>query len=99
MQTALFTMVKNRNPSYVASAEVGADLIKEILFHRSLEIWGKGFRFRDLERMNAALNTNGISNYLAGIIGVRDIPDRYARWQWVYPQPKLNANKFIVQKL
>jgi starch-binding outer membrane protein, SusD/RagB family len=96
-QTALFTLVKNRNASYVMSTETGATLINEIMFHRRVELWGEGFRFLDLKRTNSPLDRNGISNHLNAVIAVRDIPAGDPRWQWVYPQDELNTNKLITQ--
>lgn len=96
-QTALFTLVKNRNAAYVQSTSMGTALIDEVLFHRRVELWGEGFRFTDLKRMNLPLNRNGIPNHVSAIIGVRDIPAGDPRWEWLFPQDELNANKLIEQ--
>jgi hypothetical protein len=96
-QTALFTLIKNRNTSYVQSTNIGNTLIDEILFHRRVEFWGEGFRFTDLKRLNAPLNRVGIPNHLDAIIAVRSIPAGDDRWQWLFPQDEINTNKLIVQ--
>ncbi len=50
-RSALFTLLKNRNPAYVLSTNTGQALISEILFNRRVELWGEGFRFTDLKRL------------------------------------------------
>jgi hypothetical protein len=96
-QEALFTLAKNRDASYTTSTSTGATLINEIMFNRRIEFWGEGFRFTDLKRLNAPLNRNGIPNHLAVLISVYDIPAGDNRWEWLFPQDEINANKAIVQ--
>jgi hypothetical protein len=96
-QTALFTLNKNRNQSYVLSTNTGQGLIDEIFFNRRIELWGEGFRFLDLKRTNSPLNRNGIPNHLPSLVQVFDIPAGDVRWEWLFPQDELNANKAILQ--
>jgi len=53
---ALFVVAKDRDPNYVLSTKTGPDLIEEILFQRRVELWGEGFRFLDLKRLNLPLD-------------------------------------------
>lgn len=94
---ALLTLVKNRNPQYVLSTNSGQALIDEIMFNRRIELWGEGFRFTDLKRLNLPLNRNGIPNHLAALISVYDIPVGSAEWEWLFPQDEMNTNPNIVQ--
>lgn len=96
-QQALFTLVKNRDASYVQSTNTGQALIDEILFNRRIELWGEGFRFTDLKRLNLPLNRNGIPNHLAALISVYDIPAGDPQWEWLFPQDEINTNLAIVQ--
>lgn len=96
-RTALFTLLTNRNPSYVLSTNSGQALIDEIMFHRRVEFWGEGFRFLDLKRLNLPLNRAGIPNHLAALISVTTIPAGDNRWEWLFPQDEMNANPAIVQ--
>lgn len=96
-QDALFTLAKNRDASYVKSTNTGQALINEIFFQRRIELWGEGFRFTDLKRTNSALNRNGIPNHLPALTIVFDIPAGDIRWEWLFPQDELNANKALVQ--
>ncbi|MBP9924788.1 MAG: RagB/SusD family nutrient uptake outer membrane protein [Cyclobacteriaceae bacterium] len=96
-QNTLKALVVVRNPSYVTSANTGTALIDEILFHRRIELWGEGFRFFDLKRMNQPLNRNG-SNFVSGVIaGLFDVPAGDIRWEYVIPRDELNSNKAAVQ--
>lgn len=96
-RTALFTLVVNRNPSYVLSVNTGQALIDEIMFHRRVEFWGEGFRFLDLKRLNLPLDRSGIPNHVAALIAVTTIPVGDNRWEWMFPQDEINTNAAIVQ--
>jgi hypothetical protein len=53
---AFYPLAKHRDPAYVQSTKTGADLIEEIMFQRRVELWGEGFRWYDMKRLNLALN-------------------------------------------
>jgi hypothetical protein len=55
-QNALFALVSKRDLSAVKSTQTGAPLIEEIMFHRRVELWGEGFRYLDLKRLNQGLD-------------------------------------------
>jgi hypothetical protein len=96
-QAALYTVVKNRDASYVQSTSTGQALINEILFHRRVELWGEGFRFTDLKRMNAPLDRNGIPNHIASLVRIYTMPAGDKQWEWLFPQDEMNQNKKIEQ--
>ena len=96
-RTALFTLLSNRNPSYVLSTNSGDALINEIMFHRRVEFWGEGFRFTDLKRLNQAMSREGIPNHLPALISVTVVPAGDIKWEWLFPQDEINANPAIVQ--
>jgi len=96
-QNALFTLLRNRNSSYTLSTNTGTALIDEILLNRRIELWGEGFRFTDLKRLNLPLDRTGITNHVDALILVRQIPAGDARWEWVFPLDETNANKEIIQ--
>ncbi|RYE18799.1 MAG: RagB/SusD family nutrient uptake outer membrane protein, partial [Sphingobacteriales bacterium] len=58
-KNVLFTLAKNRDANYVLSTNTGAAFLNEILIQRRVELWGEGFRFFDLKRMNAPLDRTG----------------------------------------
>jgi hypothetical protein len=96
-QTALFTLVKNRDASYVQSTSTGATLIAEIMWNRRVEFWGEGFRFTDLKRTNQPMSRVGIPNHLPALILVSTIPAGDVQWQFLFPQDEINTNPAMVQ--
>lgn len=53
---ALFVVANDRDPMYTLSTLSGEALIDEIMFQRRVELWGEGFRFLDLKRLNLPLD-------------------------------------------
>lgn len=53
-QNTLKALVITRNPDYTLT-KTGSDLMNEILLQRRIELWGEGFRFTDLKRLNLDL--------------------------------------------
>ncbi len=96
-QDLLFTLVSNRNPAYVKSTNTGAALINEIMFNRRVELWGEGFRFTDLKRLNEPLNRNLAPNTNPAISVEMLIPAGDKMWQWLFPQDEVNTNQLLVQ--
>ncbi len=96
-QTALFTLARYRNASYIQSISTGATLINEIMFNRRVEFWGEGFRFTDLKRTNQPMSRVGIPNHLQALILVSTIPAGDIQWQFLFPQDEINTNLALVQ--
>lgn len=57
-QQTLFDLVSTRDKQYVLSTKTGTALLDEILIQRRIELWGEGFRFTDLKRLNMPLVRN-----------------------------------------
>jgi hypothetical protein len=95
-RTALYTLAVNRDPSYVLSTNSGAALINEIMFQRRIELWGEGFRFTDLKRLNLPLDRTG-ANHNISLCLVNTIPAGDVRWEFLIPKNELDANKLMVQ--
>ncbi len=92
----LFDLVSKRDPAYKLSVKTGTQLIDEILFNRRIELWGEGFRFTDLKRMNQPLNRNG-ANVPTAVAVLFDVPAGDKQWEFLIPRREMNANKAIVQ--
>lgn len=86
---ALFDLVKTRDASYTLSTNSGNALIDEIMIHRRVELWGEGFRFYDLKRLNLPLNRNG-ANHIFSIAGVFDVPAGDKQWEFLIPQGEID---------
>jgi len=93
----LYTLAVNRDPAYVKSTRTGENLLQEILLQRRIELWGEGFRFFDLKRMNVALDRTGANHNTTLTNGLMTMPAGDNRWQFLIPQDEINANKAVVQ--
>ncbi|MBV8326050.1 RagB/SusD family nutrient uptake outer membrane protein [Chryseobacterium sp.] len=91
----LFT--KNRNPSYTGSVNTGAAYLTEILNSRRLELWGEGFRFLDLKRLNQGLDRTGANHSSVVTNNVMTVANTDPRWEFLIPRAEINANPLIVQ--
>lgn len=93
---ALFELMSNRDPNYTLSANAGQALIDEIMLHRRLELWGEGFRFLDLKRLNLPLDRNG-ANHTAALTLTFDVPVGDIQWEFLLPRRELDSNSQAVQ--
>lgn len=53
---ALYPLAHHRDPEYRLSQKTGEELTDEIMFQRRIELWGEGFRYLDLKRLNMPLD-------------------------------------------
>lgn len=95
-QQALFTLAVNRDEDYVMSTNTGQDLIDEIMLQRRAELWGEGFRWTDLKRLNLPLDRTG-ANTVPSVASVMEVPAGGNLWQFLLPKDELDANKNAVQ--
>ncbi|KAA6337770.1 hypothetical protein EZS27_014173 [termite gut metagenome] len=58
---ALYPLAYHRDPAYQLSVKTGDDLIDEIIFQRRIELWGEGFRWLDLKRLNMPLDRGPVT--------------------------------------
>jgi hypothetical protein len=88
---------RETNPAnYLASEAVGTALIDEIMLNRRLELWGEGFRFTDLKRLNLPLDRTGANHSVALCIETA-IPAGDVRWEWLIPKQEMDSNDQMVQ--
>lgn len=93
----VFTLLeKNRNPAYVTSVKTGQDYINEILTSRRLELWGEGFRFLDLKRLNLPLDRTGTNFAPVVNNNLTVVPAGDKRWTWLIPQAEIDASGGVV---
>lgn len=93
---ALFPLAVKRDPDYVLSTNTGQDLIDEIMIQRRVELWGEGFRFYDLKRLNLPLDRTG-ANHDEAVASVMKVPAGDKMWQFLLPKKELDTNKEAVQ--
>lgn len=94
---ALFELASARDAAYVLSTNTGDALIDEILLQRRWELWGEGFRFNDLKRLNLPLDRTGANHNDALLGNLLEVPAGDTRWQWQIPQDEINANPLMIQ--
>ncbi len=94
---ALFDLITTRDDAYTLSSNTGTSLIDEIMIHRRIELWGEGFRFLDLKRLDLPLDRTGANHneVLAG--NVLEVPKGDPRWVWLIPIEEINANPNMIQ--
>jgi starch-binding outer membrane protein, SusD/RagB family len=92
-RAALFTLAKNRDANYVLSTNSGQALIDEIMVQRRVELWGEGFRFYDLKRLDLPLDRTVVPNFVsASVGGVMQVPAGDNRWVFAIPIAEIQAN-------
>lgn len=97
-QDALFELVKVRNLSAVKSTKTGAALLDDIWTHRRVELWGEGFRYLDLKRLNQPLDRSVVTNYVgASVNNFMKLAAGDKQWQFLFPRAELDANTLIKQ--
>lgn len=95
-QNTLFQLTSVRDANAIKSTNSGAALIEEVLFNRRIELWGEGFRWLDLKRLNLPLNRTVVPNFVsASVAGVMEIPAGDVRWQFLIPRSEMEANPNI----
>jgi len=95
-RTALFSLVSKRDLTATLSTQTGAALINEIMVNRRVELWGEGFRYLDLKRLNQGLDRNVVTNYVAtSVNNVMTIPAGDNRFVFFIPRDEINSNPNI----
>ena len=94
---ALYTMAVVRDPSYTLSTNTGQALIDEIMIQRRVELWGEGFRWYDLKRLNEPLDRTQAGNHNSALALVMQVPAGDVTWTWLIPQVEIDANPNLVQ--
>ncbi|BAV08229.1 outer membrane protein, nutrient binding [Filimonas lacunae] len=94
-QDALYQLAFQRDSMYTKSTRTGQALITEIMRQRRTELWGEGFRFLDLKRLNLPLDRTG-ANHDATLAEVFTVPVESILWQWLIPQDEINYSSGLV---
>jgi hypothetical protein len=90
---ALYQLAKKRDAAYVLSVSTGAKLLNEILLQRRIELWGEGFRFYDLKRLNLPLDRSR-HTFLPSY--QKSVPAGDIKWQFVIPQAEIDATSSVI---
>ena len=105
-KTVFEILAKNRNPSYT-STNTGAAYITEIMNSRRFELWGEGFRWFDLKRLNLPVERNKMNgaavpsanvNHVDSVINsTYTIANTDPRWQFKIPRQEIDSNPLCKQ--
>lgn len=89
----LFEITSKRNKAYTLSTKSGNDLINEIILQKRIELWGEGYAWFDMKRLNTPLERvyTG-TNHTFGRFNLT--PDKF-RFQ--IPNKEINNNPQIKQ--
>ncbi|MFA5324709.1 MAG: RagB/SusD family nutrient uptake outer membrane protein [Bacteroidales bacterium] len=90
----LYTLVSTRDKSYTKTVATGATLLEEIYVQRRIELWGEGFRFLDLKRLNLPLDRTG-ANHNESVSLTMKVPVGDILWKYAIPQDEIDANDYI----
>ncbi|KYG77873.1 MULTISPECIES: RagB/SusD family nutrient uptake outer membrane protein [Roseivirga] len=96
-RTALFSLVSQRDPNALISLNSGAALLNEILVQRRIELWGEGFNFLDLKRLDLPLFRPQRGSFSLTQARITEVPAGSPEWQFLLPISAMNVNKELVQ--
>lgn len=91
----LYTLAKERDPEYRLSSKTGAALVDEILLQRRIELWGEGFRYLDLKRLNKDMDRRGGNHNIAYAVETY-VPAGDKRWVMLVPQTEIDASNGVI---
>ena len=94
-QTLLEWMV-TRDPEYKLSTNSGQALIDEVWTNRRIELWGEGFSFTDLKRLNQNMDRRN-TNHDEAVCTIMYVPAGDSRWQFKIPKSEMNVNPLMEQ--
>lgn len=87
---ALKILMANRQPSWNKASVT----VEDVYLQRRIELWGEGFSYFDLKRLNKGIDRNYEgSNHLAGYKLV--VPAQDKRWTYQLPNREMQENKLI----
>lgn len=96
-QQILHEFVVVRDPAYTKSTATGDALINEIMTHRRVELWGEGFRFTDLKRLNLPLDRENANHSSTITANLMSVPAGDNQWLFLFPQSEVNTNPFVAE--
>lgn len=79
-----------RDPAYAGNGNTGAALVEEIMNSRRVELWGEGFRYTDLKRLNLDLVRG--RNFDIAFCGFLEKKAGEKGWTWEIPNIETNYN-------
>ncbi len=91
----LQTFLAERDPSYTDLGNTGDALAEEVMNHRRIELWGEGFRWFDLKRLNLPCERTG-SNFNIAFCGFLSKTQDEDGWIYEIPKAETDYNDLMV---
>lgn len=90
----LKVLMVNRQPSWKKTSVN----VEDVYLQRRIELWGEGFSYFDLKRLNKGIDRNYAgSNHLSGGYKLV-VPAQDVRWTYQIPQREMQENKLITEE-
>ena len=96
-RTALLALTSERDTNAALSTNSGQALLDEILVQRRIELWGEGFNFLDLKRLNLPLFRPQRGSFSLTQAAITSMPAGGPEWQYLLPISAINVNKLLEQ--
>lgn len=93
-KTYLQELIAERDPGYTDSGNTGTALAEEVMNHRRIELWGEGFRWFDLKRLNLPLYRTG-SNFKESFCGFLEKQPTDNGWYYEIPKAETDYNTLM----
>ncbi len=87
----LKTFLAERDPEYKDLGNTGAALAEEVMNHRRIELWGEGFRWFDLKRLNLPIKRTG-TNFDVSFCGFLEKDANEDGWIFEIPKKETDFN-------
>ncbi|MBO9203914.1 MULTISPECIES: RagB/SusD family nutrient uptake outer membrane protein [Niastella] len=97
-QQVLYELVKKRDPAYKITTKNRDALEYEIFVQRRIELWGEGFRFYDLKRLDIPLDRSRHDRAWSSYLKRTGKPSIDERWQFLIPQAEIDATHGVVKQ-
>lgn len=90
----LSRFVAQRDPDMTGCDKSGSELIDAIMQHRRIELWGEGFRWFDLKRLQEPIHRDG-SNFNSTFCGFLNKEINEDGWIFEIPQKETDYNPLM----
>ena len=88
-------LMMERDTEYTSTTNSGDALVEEIMNSRRVELWGEGFRWFDLKRLNLPINRTG-SNFNIAFCSFLEKPVDADGWWFEIPKSETDFNPLAV---
>lgn len=95
-KTVFKTFIDQRDPSYADKGNTGVAFADEVVFHRRIELWGEGFRWFDLKRLNLPCQRDGSNFNVAFCSFLNKTQAQADGWYYEIPKVETDNNPLVL---